>query len=387
MTNTAQPCSPATTPGKNVLRIPSVPSCCMPHEKIFSEERWEKPGYRLCPYVIGMQETAIGPVPRVRTTLCFLDRAAAVRVRLGIARNTCRVVPGLYCVGSPTPDSAVLVTSNYKLTFDVLRSNLDNMDLWILVLDTGGINVWCAAGKGTFSAEKVAGQVAKSRLHEIVSHRALVLPLLSAPGVEARTVKKICGFSVVWGPIRARDLRRFLSDNMRADQQMRQLTFSFIERAVLVPLEVLLIARPLLLFVAALYILSGVGPAIFSLGQALERGTTAAGFLGCGVLAGAAGVPLLLPWIPGKSFAVKGFLLGGPAAALVATVFAAGLLEAWAGGFMAVAVSSYAAMNFTGATPFTSPSGVEKEMRRYIPVQLAAVVAGISLWAVVPFVV
>lgn len=168
---------------------------------------------------------------------------------------------------------------------------------------------------------------------------------------------------------------------------MRQLTFTFIERAVLVPLEVLLIVRPLLFFVASLYILSGIGPEIFSLEQAWERGTIAAGFLGCGVLAGAAGVPFFLPWIPGKSFAVKGLLLGGLSAALGATVFSAGMMEAWAGGLMAVAVSSYAAMNFTGATPFTSPSGVEKEMRRYIPVQLAAVAAGFGLWATVPFVV
>jgi len=44
------------------------------------------------------------------------------------------------------------------------------------------------------------------------------------------------------------------------------------------------------------------------------------------------------------------------------------------------AVSSFVAMNFTGATPFTSPSGVEKEMRRALPVQAGlALLAGL-LW-------
>jgi len=45
-----------------------------------------------------------------------------------------------------------------------------------------------------------------------------------------------------------------------------------------------------------------------------------------------------------------------------------------------ISISSYLAMNFTGATPFTSPSGVEKEMKQYIPVQLATLVLSFGLW-------
>jgi len=45
-----------------------------------------------------------------------------------------------------------------------------------------------------------------------------------------------------------------------------------------------------------------------------------------------------------------------------------------------VAISSFLAMNFTGTTPFTSPSGVEKEMKRYIPAQLGALVISSGLW-------
>ena len=45
-----------------------------------------------------------------------------------------------------------------------------------------------------------------------------------------------------------------------------------------------------------------------------------------------------------------------------------------------VAVSSYLAMDFTGATPFTSPSGVEKEMRRAIPLQAAALLFVVIAW-------
>ena len=53
---------------------------------------------------------------------------------------------------------------------------------------------------------------------------------------------------------------------------------------------------------------------------------------------------------------------------------------------LTTAVSSYAAMNFTGATPYTSPSGVEKEMRQGIPIQIITVVIAIVTWVAAPFV-
>ena len=74
--------------------------------------------------------------------------------------------------------------------------------------------------------------------------------------------------------------------------------------------------------------------------------------------------------------------------ALNAFLFAARLRAAeslalvlWTG-----AVASYLAMNFTGSTPFTSPSGVEKEMRRAIPVLAAGGVLAAVVWMAAPFI-
>jgi hypothetical protein len=53
--------------------------------------------------------------------------------------------------------------------------------------------------------------------------------------------------------------------------------------------------------------------------------------------------------------------------------------------FITMAISSYLAMNFTGSTPFTSPSGVEKEMRQAIPVQAGAVVVALVAWITAGF--
>jgi hypothetical protein len=100
-----------------------------------------------------------------------------------------------------------------------------------------------------------------------------------------------------------------------------------------------------------------------------------------GVLAGAVLVPLVLPWIPGRAFALKGGIVGALLGALVAYGWygVLGTTGALAAVSIATAISSFAAMNFTGSSTYTSPSGVEWEMRRAIPVQLALLVGWVVL--------
>jgi len=93
-----------------------------------------------------------------------------------------------------TPESPVLVTANYKLSFDALRKELAGLAIWILVIDTRGINVWCAAGKSTFSDDEIALQVQRAGLDKIVSHRELTLPQFGASGVASHKLKRKCGF-------------------------------------------------------------------------------------------------------------------------------------------------------------------------------------------------
>ena len=323
------------------------------------------------------------------TTAGWPDRLGTAGARLGVIRRRYRVAPGLYAVGSPGPDSPVLVTANYKLSFDSLRFSVSGIDAWLLVADTRGINVWCAAGKGTFSAGEVSDLVRRSRLAEVVSHRRLVLPQLAAPGVTAREVTRDCGFSVRFGPVRATDLPAWLERDGQGDEAMREVTFTLAERAVLIPVELYLLARPLLGLVVLALCLSGLGPGVFSPAAAVQRGVLLLGATGLGILAGAVLVPLLLPWLPARQFWLKGVYTGLAVAALARPLVAAGLsgVEQVALALWAVAVSSYLAMNFTGSTPFTSLSGVEREMRRGLPVQLLAVGAAAVLWVVAPFIV
>ena len=128
-------------------------------------------------------------VPLISTKLNYADLIGAVRVRLGIARNKYRVNPGLYAVGIPDLTADVFVTANYKLSFDHLRKNLSGINGWILVLNTNGINVWCAAGKGIFGTRELVSRIKDVSLDKIVSHKRIILPQLSATGVAAHQVK------------------------------------------------------------------------------------------------------------------------------------------------------------------------------------------------------
>src|SRR5512139_2025308 len=157
-----------------------------------------------------------GEVPRIRTGLTFRDRIGSIKVRFGVGRTNYRVSAGLYAVGNPGTGSPVLVSANYKLSFDRLRSSLSGRDAWILVLDTDGINVWCSAGKGTFGTDEIVRRVQDSSLDRFVSHRVLVVPQLGAPGVSAHEVRRRCGFRVEYGPVRAEDLPAYLDAGMKA---------------------------------------------------------------------------------------------------------------------------------------------------------------------------
>ena len=149
----------------------------------------EKPGYKLLDFVSDFIATPCGPVPRVKTTLAGSDHLGTLAARLGIKRDQYRIAPGLYGVGNPDQDSPVFVTANYKLSFDSLRRKLVDMDAWLLVLDTRGINVWCAAGKMLFSTLEVIKQVKQTGLNQIVNHHQLILLQFGAMGVAAQQVK------------------------------------------------------------------------------------------------------------------------------------------------------------------------------------------------------
>jgi len=296
------------------------------------------------------------------------------------------VDPGLYALGNPDNSSPVLVTANYKMSFDYLRKELPDRNAWILVLDTKGINVWCAAGHGTFGTEELLKRIELSGLKNIVSHRKLILPQLGAPGVAGHIVKKISGFRVYYGPVRANDLPAYLDSGWKTTPEMRIMTFPLKERAVLIPIEGVYAVKPFLLIAPVLFILSGIGGPAGFWANTLNYGSFAVLAFLSAIVSGAVLNPLLLPYLPGRAFSTKGFSLGLVVALLLLYLRDVNL-QIWTGRIEALAwlliipgISAYLAMNFTGASTYTSLSGVKKEMRWALPAEIAAVTAGLAVW-------
>lgn len=336
--------------------------------------------------VVGEVDGPAGPVPAVAAGWTWRDRAEHFLCRTTGFRNRHAVTPGLYAIGRPGRDSDVLVTANYGLSFDHLRRSLSGADAWILVLDTKGVNVWCAAGKGTFGTAELVRKVEEVRLREVVRHRHLVVPQLGATGVAAHEVQRATGFRVHYGPVRAADLPAYLRAGRRATEEMRRVRFSLADRAVLTPMEIVPALKWLAVYAAVVLAVLGVDRSGPSLALARAAGLPFAGLGLVALLAGALVTPLLLPFLPGRAFSAKGALAGAAAIALYSAAVpeirgSGAALAAFAWIFVPTA-SSYLALQFTGATTFTGISGVKKELRRAIPFHLAGAVAAAALLAV-----
>lgn len=311
---------------------------------------------------------------QLSTDLTWRDIAGGFRVRCGFGRNGYRVAPGLYSIGTPGPDSAVLVTANYKLTVDTVRRELGGVDAWLLVLDTKGVNVWCAAGKGTFSTGELVRRIQASGLAQVVRHRHLVLPQLSATGVAAHEVKRATGFSVHYGPVRARDVRAYLAAGKKATPEMRRVTFDWKDRLAVAPVEVTSKLKAALVAVAVLAALQLLSTGSITAHLAADAAPFLAALLTGGIL-----VPLLLPWLPSRSFALKGAVAGLPVVAGSLAAIPMGRIEGLGVGLLVTAITSYMALTFTGSTTFTTLSGVRLEVRRALPLIIAAAGAGAVL--------
>ncbi|MCK5278650.1 MAG: hypothetical protein KAK04_08930 [Cyclobacteriaceae bacterium] len=322
--------------------------------------------------------------PKVFTTNSvwnFNDYLGSSSVRMSINRNNYSIEPGLYKLGNPDDSSDILVSANYKLSFDTLRKNLSGLNIWILVLDTKGVNVWCAAGKGTFGTAELIDKVNQTDLHKVVKHRRLILPQLGAPGIAAHQVTDSTGFKVKYGPVRAKDIKSYISSGYKADEQMRTVNFNFMDRLLLTPVEIANSLKYLFIALLIFSIISGLSinekSLVFSVGNIIF--TTV--ILINAYLAGAFFTPIFLPWIPSRYFAAKGLIVG---AITFLPLFLFQLLSGnqlvllgWL--LVSMAISSFLSMNFTGASTYTSLSGVKKEMKLFVPIQLGFAGLGMTL--------
>jgi len=363
--------------------------------------------------IINHLQTGEHNIPVVPTRLEIKDFLGAIKVRWGIGRNNYKVNPGLYAVGSPDDRSNVFVTANYKLSFDHLRKNIDGLNAWILVLDTKGVNVWCAAGKGTFGTKELVERIRLTGLDKIVSHRKLIVPQLGATGISAYKVKELTsnipsgpaiasysvqpdinslnpetshininrGFNVVYGPVRASDIKEFINNGYKATKEMRRVTFNFSDRIKLVPVDFVSARYKLIAAFALIFIISGLTRSGIDFRLAYNTGLIAIANIFLAYITGIVITPIFLPYIPVKMFAFKGLIFGFILSSLLFYFGKLGnnYFEILSWFLIISGISSFMAMNFTGASTYTSLSGVKKEMKIAVPVQISFAVIGLIL--------
>lgn len=361
-------------------------SCCGPSIKTESQSIFYQDS-SCCPPQKAPENYAsnfIPPIVRtVSTDWSLEDHIGQIRCRVSSYRNSYTVTPGLYAVGRPDNGSDVFASANYKLSFDILRSSLKGMNAWVLVLDTKGINVWCAAGKRTFGTEELIRRILDAHLDKLVSHKRIILPQLGAPGIAAHTVSKKTGFRVYYGPVHAKDIPAYIAAGYNATKEMRTVRFTWLDRLVLTPMEMIPALKKFPVYALVVLLIFGLQPSGIFFREAAVNGWP---FLLLGLLSvfsGAFLAPLLLPFVPFRAFAIKGWITG-----FISVLLAQGILRITDKSLLAFIylffplLSSYIALQFTGSTAFTGMSGVKKELRYALPLYKAAAVISLALLAI-----
>ncbi len=329
------------------------------------EERYLEGGALL--YLVAEKngERAVPEVAGVSTTLTFGDRLVNLVAYSSLYMTFLRVEPGLYKVGEPGPAAPLLVTANFTLTFNLVRRALRGMDAYVLVVDTRGINVWCAAAAGKFDAREVALSHRAFRLAEVRHREPAVLPKLSATGVAKYKLGDDFGVKAVFGPVYIRDFGAYLAAGYRKTPAMNRVDWGLAKRVEVTWFFALLNAAAVALPLAFFHRL--YSPLVVAAVAAIS------------LLVG-----VLYPWLPTRLYSIKGLAAAAPVAVSLLTYkwLAGGgasslgkwaIFLAWAGILLG--------LEYAGNTSVSSASQMNEEFKPGL-VALAALMAAFVLLVV-----
>jgi hypothetical protein len=332
-------------------------------------------------------ELPVGKIKKISTSLTKKDILGGALIRLNINRNNYAIEPGLYAIGNPDENSPVIVSANYKFTFDKLRSELVNLNIWLLIIDTKGINVWCAAGKGTFGTQEILKRMRQTKLDTVVKNKTLILPQLGAPGVSAHTITKYTGFKVVYGPVAAVDIKEFFENGCETTPDMRKVKFNILDRAVLTPVETIQKIKYFPIVVLLFLLINFISMSNQSFLEIFNSSMINSIPYLIAILIGTVIIPIFLPIIPFNSFALKGVVVGLIWSVITiyfssTFLYADSLMIMVSNTLLLTSITTYLGLNFTGSSTYTSFSGVLKETIWAMPIMIIASAIGVVLMIV-----
>src|SRR5512143_2251319 len=122
-----------------------------------------------------------------------------------------QVQPGLYEINNPKPESPVLITTNFSITYFSVANEVESSGLpaWLLVTDAEGMSVLTAWAAGKFDAERIAKAVKTFNVADKVSKKRIVIPGQVAV-LSGELESELPGWEVRVGPREAVDLPTFM---------------------------------------------------------------------------------------------------------------------------------------------------------------------------------
>lgn len=303
-----------------------------------------------------------------RIALRWLDYVKAGICWLHAFKHTYAIEPGLYYVGERYDRNApLLVTSNYHLTVFTLLRHVGSLNVRLLIVDTDGINVWCAAGKGKLSNAAIEEELAHYERGLLTGEPwlTLVLPKLAFAGVDIRGLREEKIRPLI-GPVYAKDLPAYLSQKKLTSQTDDHVVFGFLSR----------------LFTWLPGFLQAMG---YTLAPVLVLVVAQGGWVSDAplVLLGVSAVtatlyPLLFPFIPGRRFAVKGLWLAALLGLGLAGLYGVGMLETSV--FVptllfTIASGMFFGLAYTGNSAVSNYSRIRAETASFLPIEALFYVA------------
>jgi len=117
----------------------------------------------------------------------------------------------VYKLGEPKPESPLMITTNFSLTYFIVSGEVENSKIpsRLAVMDCEGLSVLTAWAAGKFTASKIAQFIKESGIENEINHRELIIPGYVAI-LSGAIEDKLEGWKVTVGPREANGLPAFL---------------------------------------------------------------------------------------------------------------------------------------------------------------------------------
>jgi acetyl-CoA decarbonylase/synthase complex subunit gamma len=122
-----------------------------------------------------------------------------------------QVLPAIYEINEPKPQSPVLVTTNFSITYFSVANEVEGSGLpaWLVVADAEGMSVLTAWAAGKFDAESIAKAIKQFGVGDKVDKKVIVLPGHVAV-LSGELEEELPGWEIKVGPREAVDLPAYM---------------------------------------------------------------------------------------------------------------------------------------------------------------------------------